>query len=190
MDVDEHVVAVSPGRDSHAMVVQVRGRIRQVVLEGNPQPVADPGSEHRRHIGTIVKTAPKFEVAELHTAASSSKGRAQDAVLAADFRGRRQCLQRACLRGFEWQQAATDIGGSERPARLPDERATIEPCLALECGSGRHCPVSFSRLACPCTRGSRQNRAPMHRFPLPVQMLPIETWAGGKPALAERLPAC
>jgi hypothetical protein len=94
MDVDEDVVAVALRRHAHAVIVQVRRLIRQIVAEGDPQGIAKACPQGRRHVSAIVEQAGKFVIAKPHRAGRRSDCGFQNAVAAPDFRRLHERLRR------------------------------------------------------------------------------------------------
>ena len=86
VNVDENVVAVALRRHAHAVKVQVRRPVRQIVAECDPHGIADTRPQRRRHIGAVVKQSGDSTVAEPHRTGCSGKRGLKNAVGAAILR--------------------------------------------------------------------------------------------------------
>ena len=115
VDVDEHVVAVALRRHAHAVIVQVRRIVGEVVPEGDPHGVAKPWPEQRRQIRSVVKQPRKCKVAELNPTRRRRDRRSKDAVLAANFRRLNQRLLGLRDRAIHAKQCAARRRYHARP---------------------------------------------------------------------------
>ena len=113
MHMHEDIVAVSPRRHAHAVIVHVRWRagagteradeagiirrrtIGQIVAEIDPQRIAEARPQGRRHVIPVVEHSREFVIAEPDRSARRRQRGFENTVAAADFRRRNERL--ACL---------------------------------------------------------------------------------------------
>ena len=128
MYVEENVVAISARRHAHAVKMQIRWIIRQLISEAYSHYIAKARPEHRRHIRSVVKKTRECEIAELHPTGRRSDHGPENAIFTANFRWAAQRLPPNRLRSARPRQPrarfnerdgrAENIAGSEHRACL------------------------------------------------------------------------
>ena len=85
MNVHEHIVAVSPRRHAHAVIVELRGVVWPRVAKGDAYGIAMLYAQERRQISAVVEKAGEWMRAEPHRTSGCSERCLQHAIAAANL---------------------------------------------------------------------------------------------------------
>jgi hypothetical protein len=83
--VEENIVAIPARRHAHAVKMQIRWNIQQLISKGYSHRIAKARPEHRGHVRAVIKKTRECKIAKLHTTGRSRDRCPKNAIFAANF---------------------------------------------------------------------------------------------------------